>query len=68
MDANISVNSFISELSRGLRNLKVDRSILFFLIKNRRGDIMILQFNQVKRDLGSKGRNKAAIKTNIISV
>jgi len=48
--------------------LKVDKSILFFLIKRSRGDTRILQFNQVNSDFGSKGRKRAAIKTNIISV
>jgi hypothetical protein len=62
------VNSFIKELSKGLRNLRVDKSILFFLIKNNNGEIIILQFSHIRRDLGSNGRNKAAIKTNIISV
>jgi hypothetical protein len=62
------VNSFISELSNGLMKLKVDNSILFFLIKKSKGDIRILQFIQAKSDFGSKGRKRAAIKTNIISV
>jgi hypothetical protein len=62
------VNSFINELSKGLRKLSVDKSILFFLIKNKRGETIILQFNQVNNDLGSNGRNKAAIKTIIVSV
>ncbi len=62
------MNSFIKELSSGLMKLKVDSNILFFLIKNNKGEIRILQFNQVKSDFGSNGRNKAAIKTSIISV
>lgn len=62
------VNSFIKELSNGLINLKVERSILFLLIKRNKEDIKILQLSQAKRDLGSKGRNNAAIKTIIISV
>lgn len=62
------VNSFVSEFSPILINLKVECNILFFNATNKEAAIKIVQFSHVSKDFGSKGKNKEVIKTIVFSV
>lgn len=58
----------VREFNKGLINPSVENKVLFLNVKIKQDDKRTLQFSQIKKDLGSKGKNSDAIKTNIISV